>query len=575
MTSALHAQLADCESTLRRLADLTEQKYPALAADARGHLLTLSVLRHRLGVAFDGMADGPAQHRHRFVVTGGIAVPTSFDESIGDELAHLLDKIIHDLTLVRKRIVRMLPRVAVGSIVGIHRRAVFAGLSLIGPGSVDEPLSWARRMESALQCCRGVQTPEVTLRSVRTARVSGFVAGVSTPLVVWFVVRTLPQTWLALVTGMAAAYFGSSTSTTLLSYVRTFPVRHALIMDLALKHTLPWWQGFAAGWNVSRVGLEAGTSAKVPVLDIIPRLNRPASIADLNASLVEAGSRVTLFNDTIPVHSGLLREVPFGHKHIDLPFLVTMGNDVMASSLDGRRPEDEGCSIRVVVTGEPDAPRFLVIIPGTQTFTTVPVKNPYTMTQNLHLMAYGHASNFKAALDAVNAVRAHLDIPAHQVIPTMAYGHSQGGIIAAALARHEPFRRRHNLTHVFTTGAPIAGRTFPCETHFFAIEHIEDLIPKLDLTPNPAQRNVLTMLTRVVPYGETREVIEAHRWSAYRDTADRLVRTATQPGAHPALLQTLEAYSHYLGPVRSVIDVPQYRQVPASKPPALRHLVRQ
>lgn len=575
MTSALLEQLADCESTLRRLADLTDEKYPALAADARGHLLTLSVLRHRLGVAFDGMDDGPAQHRHRFVVTGGIAVPTRFDDSIGEELATLLDHLIRGLTLVRRRAMRLLPRVVVGSVLGLRRRAVFAGLSLIGPGSVEEPLSWARRMESALQCCRGIQTPEVPLRSVRTARTSGFVAGVGTPLVLWFVVRTLPQTWLAIVTGLAAAYFGSNQSTTLLSYVRTFPVRHALIMDLALKHTLPWWQGFAAGWNVSRVGLEAGTSAKVPVLDIIPRLNRPASIADLNASLVEAGSRVRLFNDAIPVQGGQPHDVPFGHQHIDLPFLITMGNDVMASSLDGRRPEDEGCAVRVVVTGEPDTPRFLLIIPGTQTFTTVPVKNPYTMTQNLHLMAYGNASNFSAVLDAVRAVREHLNIPTKQVIPTMAYGHSQGGIIAAALARHAPFRQRHNLTHVFTTGAPIAGRAFPRETHFFAVEHIEDLIPKLDLTPNPAQRNVLSMLTRMVPYGETREVIEAHRWSAYRDTADRLMRTASEPGAHPALVQTLEAYSHYLGPVRSVIDVPQYRQVPASKPPALRHLVRQ
>lgn len=575
MTFALHGQLVNCESTLRRLADLTHEKYPALAADARGHLLTISVLRHRLGVAFDGLEDGPAKHRHRFVVTGGIAVPTVFDPAVGEELATLLDDLIRQLTLVRQRIVRSLPRIVIGSFRGLHQRAVFAGLSLVGPGSVEEPLSWARRMESALQCCRGVQTPEVTLRSIRTARVSGFTAGVSTPLVAWLAVRTLPKTWLALLTGLAAAYFGSSRSTTLLSYVRTFPVRHALIMDLALKHTLPWWQGFAAGWNVSRVGLEAGTSAKVPILDIVPPLKRPASIADLNASLVKAGSRVTLFNDTIPVQSGQPHDIPFGHDHIDLPFLITMGNDVMASSLDGRRPEDEGCSIRVVVTGEPKAPRFLVIIPGTQTFTTAPVKNPYTMTQNLHLMAYGQASNFQAALTAIESTRTHLGIPPDLVVPTMAYGHSQGGIIAAALARHEPFRSRHNLTHVFTTGAPIAGRVFPRKTHFFAIEHIEDLIPKLDLTPNPAQRNVLTMLTRVVPYGETREVIEAHRWSAYRDTADRLVHTTDAQDAHPALVQTLEAYAHYLGPVRRVIDVPQYRHVPASKPIALRHLARQ
>jgi pimeloyl-ACP methyl ester carboxylesterase len=129
-------------------------------------------------------------------------------------------------------------------------------------------------------------------------------------------------------------------------------------------------------------------------------------------------------------------------------------------------------------------------------------------------------------------------------------GHSQGGILAAALASDRAFGARHRVTHVVTTGAPVG--LFPVGGHVrvLAVEHTDDPVPRLDLTPNPATAGWVTV---EAPGGPTVLVVHSHRREAYVETL------AAAEGAPRGTVAGLDAWcasaGAFLGvPVRSVAE---------------------
>ncbi|WNB85691.1 hypothetical protein [Cellulomonas sp. ATA003] len=156
----------------------------------------------------------------------------------------------------------------------------------------------------------------------------------------------------------------------------------------------------------------------------------------------------------------------------------------------------------------PDGTRsWVVAIPGTQAMSLGTGANPMDMATNLRLMATAADDTGLLVTRALEQSGARPDEP------VLLAGHSQGGMVAMALAGSAAFTARHRVGAVLTAGSPVATMAAPRTVATLHLEHRQDLVPALDGWRNPD---------------------EPHRTTAVRDlevagtVADRLA--ARSPG---------------------------------------------
>ncbi len=157
-----------------------------------------------------------------------------------------------------------------------------------------------------------------------------------------------------------------------------------------------------------------------------------------------------------------------------------------------------GGRVRVVEVARGDGlgSAWVVAIPGTQVWDPRPGPNPFDVTTDVRALTGDPtvaAAAVVAALDLATA-RAGRSRSAGSD-PVLLVGHSQGGILAAALAGDPTFAARHAVTHVVTTGAPVGAFMVPEHVQVLSVEHADDPVPALDLTPNPARPSWHTLRT--------------------------------------------------------------------------------
>jgi hypothetical protein len=139
------------------------------------------------------------------------------------------------------------------------------------------------------------------------------------------------------------------------------------------------------------------------------------------------------------------------------------------------------------LTGADGVVRYVVQLPGTESWALKPGATARDVSANLHTMAGGSTVYMRGVGQAM--AKAHIPPGA----PVMLVGHSQGGMTAAALAADPEFRRSFNVTQVVTAGAPIARSVIPPGVQVFAMENRYDLVPRLDGDTNPDQPNLTTV----------------------------------------------------------------------------------
>ncbi len=206
---------------------------------------------------------------------------------------------------------------------------------------------------------------------------------------------------------------------------------------------------------------------------------------------------------------------------------------------------------RVRVTGipQPDGRwRWIVDVPGTQTFDPRAGRNPWDLTSSV-LLSAGRPSLTSRAVTAAldDAQRRAGD---GQGGPVMVAGHSQGGLTAAALAADPDFRARFDVTHVVTSGAPIGSLPVPEGVSVLSLEHREDLVPGLDGAENPDRADWVTVHRSLEDeLGVEGRSTGAHRAQAYTETA-RMVDASE----HPSVLAWREGAAPFLGEPASLLD---------------------
>ena len=166
--------------------------------------------------------------------------------------------------------------------------------------------------------------------------------------------------------------------------------------------------------------------------------------------------------------------------------------------------------------------RFIAYLPGTQTWSPVGLKNPIDFTSNLQAMkGSGLAASERgvqlALADAIKAagIGTGLGVGRGAGASILLVGHSQGGLIAANIAAKDP-----RVKGLVTFGAPISQLADQIKVPTVAIQHKNDIVPKLGLKANPMLENMVTV-ERVLRISEPLvAVLEAHEIEGYAKTAE-------------------------------------------------------
>ncbi len=309
----------------------------------------------------------------------------------------------------------------------------------------------------------------------------------------------------------------------------------------ALVFTHPWLVDVVAGGADGLLGGAAAHPVIGPLLawaclvegrPFPPRSQVEAvgaleSLAHLAGALDEAG------------RSPRVEPVP---SPVDAPAPTSLAS-LLAGQVDlGGR----GATVRVIEVPQPGGgSAWVVEIPGTQRWWPAAGTNPFDATTDVAAMA-GEATvaarGVTAALDAAMAAsgrRARTE-------PVLLSGHSQGGILAAALASDPRFLAGHRVTHVVTAGAPVAAFPVPASVDVLSLEHDQDLVPRLDGRANPDVRHWTTVTRDLAGDPEAAgHPVVGHGADEYAETAallDRLPAGASvsldawRRGAAPFLL---------------------------------------
>ena len=210
-----------------------------------------------------------------------------------------------------------------------------------------------------------------------------------------------------------------------------------------------------------------------------------------------------------------------------------------------------GGRVRVLETSRPGGgSAWVVVVPGTQEWSPRAGPNPFDLTTDVRALT-GEATVAAAAVAAALGLARSRSGRAAEADPVLLVGHSQGGILAAALASDPAFTRDHRVTHVVTSGAPIGLFPVPPRVRVLSVEHADDPVPRLDLTPNPAHA---TWLTVSAPAATGPVDLDRHRLAGYVATV-RVVEGARR-GTVPGLDAWQASAGAFLGaPVRSVSEV--------------------
>lgn len=133
---------------------------------------------------------------------------------------------------------------------------------------------------------------------------------------------------------------------------------------------------------------------------------------------------------------------------------------------------------------------WLVTIPGTDGQED----SPFGWEQNIELMSSNSERRMQAdSIRMVTEAMEQAGIGSDE--PVALIGHSQGGIVAAAVAAD--FSKRYNIEHVVTAGSPIANHPIPNNTWVTSIEIEDELVAALDGAANPATEHWMTVRGQV------------------------------------------------------------------------------
>lgn len=170
---------------------------------------------------------------------------------------------------------------------------------------------------------------------------------------------------------------------------------------------------------------------------------------------------------------------------------------------------------------------WVVQVPGTHGGWFEGGVVPMDWPANVSLMLRATGASRVATARALELAQAGRAGPRDRVVLA---GHSQGGIVAAALASDPAFVRRHRVSHLVAAGSPIDDFPVPDATQVLSLQHRTDPVHAFDVSPPPDRRSWATVEAGAPVDLAEHLMAGAHALTAYRATAARVDRSD-----HPSL----------------------------------------
>lgn len=239
------------------------------------------------------------------------------------------------------------------------------------------------------------------------------------------------------------------------------------------------------------------------------------------AQLVRLGpGHVLVIDDPVPLVAGWLADVS-GLFSVPKELLVqpVVGGvrggkasrgaaDMIDKFAQGRSLEGTE-RIQVTKVTNPDGSvAWEVTIPGTQDWSPIDGHHPNNLKSNFELLAGRPSHATAAVVEAMKLAGVGDDEP------VVLAGHSQGGMVAQAIASAGTFK----VVAVLTAGTPLGGGNQRSTVPTLAVEHESDVVPAADGKQNPD--DPLTTTVRIQPDGQaSQSPLHAHESAKYAETA--------------------------------------------------------
>ena len=228
-----------------------------------------------------------------------------------------------------------------------------------------------------------------------------------------------------------------------------------------------------------------------------------------------------------------VRELPEGHprpqaRRFSPP--ASLG-DLGADIDDLYWAEAYGQGIKITSVGKGPERRWLVSIPGTDHPDPASTPNvadiEANMREELNIPSAMRLGVVRAIHEAMN--REGVPASEHLLEQVLLCGHSQGGIIAAALAAAEPQEVGFNVSGVITMGTPSRRFRIRDDVTMVALEHEQDAVPAMDGTPRK-EVDHRVVVQRPLTKPRVGSLYYAHSSSTYTDTLRLLERRVSVAG---------------------------------------------
>ncbi|WP_182112478.1 hypothetical protein [Actinotalea sp. JY-7876] len=196
---------------------------------------------------------------------------------------------------------------------------------------------------------------------------------------------------------------------------------------------------------------------------------------------------------------------------------------------------------------------WVVAIPGTQDWSPVAGPNPMSLSSNFAIIGGAPDDATRTVVEAMTQAGV---APGE---PVLLAGHSQGGMVATAIAADPALAERFAVAAVLTAGSPVAAVDLPAGVAALHLQHDGDYVWTLDGAANPATpgRTTVSADLAVAPDPVDRAAagspVTAHGIDVYARTAERLATTD-----HPSLRAFDAAVAALVGDGRTRVTTQRY-----------------
>ena len=285
-----------------------------------------------------------------------------------------------------------------------------------------------------------------------------------------------------------------------------------------------------------RIALDAGRASKgaLKAREMLPLIpSRPYDA--LMTSILTAATAVGAMRGGA-VHAHLLRdssqEPPERPSRQGRPKARLRRTDPPSSLADMCADIDDmywamtaGTTLKITRVGEGGARRWLVSLPGTAHTDFATDENPADMESNTREMIGLESAMRLGLVEAVHDAMIRDGVAEDELCaqPVLICGHSQGGIVAVALAAMDPAQAGLDVQAILATGTPGRRRRIRPEVVMVSVAHDQDVIPSMDGAPDrfPDHR-VGVRRTLVRP--KKSPLYYAHSSATYTETVRHLER---------------------------------------------------